>query len=92
MQTVFESTKEFDLGVSFTNTNVSLIQECIALATEHPELSTHWTNVIALITTMMDAPQHALFCFDRLYPNAIEMAVFGGHEEDPIIVVDNNEL
>ena len=60
MQTVFESTKEFNLGVSFTNTDVSLIQECIALATEHPELSTHWTNAIVLITTMMDTPQHTL--------------------------------
>ena len=60
MWTIFESTKEFDLGVSFTNTDVSLIQECIALATEHPELSTHWTNAIVLITTMMDTPQHTL--------------------------------
>ena len=51
----------------------------------------HWTNEIALITTMMDAPQCTLFRFDRLYPNAIEMAVFGGHEEDPIIVVGDNE-
>ena len=40
----------------------------------------------------MDTPQCALFCFDHLYPNAIEMAVFGGHKEDPIIVVDDNEL
>ena len=92
MPTIFESTKEFDLGISFTNTDVLLIQECIDLATEHPELSMHWTNVIVLITTMMDAPQRALFHFDRLYPNAIEMAVFGGHEEDPIIVVDDDEL
>ena len=53
MWTIFESTKEFNLGVSFTNTDVSLIQECVALATEHLELSMHWTNVIALITTMM---------------------------------------
>ena len=92
MWTIFESTKEFDLGVSFTNTDVLLIQECVALATEHMELSMHWTHVIALITTMMDAPQHALFHFDCLYPNAIEMAVFGGHEEDSIIVVDDDEL
>ena len=92
MWTVFESTKEFYLGVSFTNTDVSLIQECVALATEHPELSMHWTNAIALITTMMDAPQCALFHFGHLYPNAIEMAVFGGHEEDPIIVVNDDEL
>ena len=28
----------------------------------------------------------------HLYPNMIEMAAFGGHEEDPIIVVDDNEL
>ena len=41
MQTVFESTKEFEFGVSFTDTDVSLIQECVALATEHPDLAEH---------------------------------------------------
>lgn len=92
MQTVFESTKEFELGVSFTDTDISLIQECVALATEHPGLSGCWTDAIALIITMMDAEQRALFRFDRLYPNALEVAVFGGSEEDPIIIGDDEEL
>jgi hypothetical protein len=88
MQTVFETTKEFELRVSFTDTDVSLVQECVALATTHQELSDCWIDAIALITTMMDAEQRALFRFDRLYPDAIEIAVFGGGVDDPIIIAD----
>ena len=69
--------------------DISLIQECIALATEHPGLSAYWNDAIALTIIMMDAQQHALFWFNRLYPNAIEMAVFGGSIEDPTIVHDD---
>lgn len=92
MQTVLESTKEFDLGTSFTNSDISLIQECIAMATEHPVLAAYWTDAMALIMTMMDTEQRALFRFDRLYPNALEVAVFGGSEDDPIIVGDDDDL
>ena len=92
MQTVFESSKEFELGVAFTDTDVSLIQECAALATEHPDLAEHWIDAIALTITMMDANQRATFRFDRLYPNAIEAAVFGGDKENPIVVADDDEM
>ena len=40
---------------------------------------------------MMDAQQCTVFQFDRLYPNAIKTAIFGGSVEDPIIVNDNDE-
>lgn len=90
MQAVFEITKEFELRVSFTNTDVSLIQECVALATAHQELSEYWIDAIALILTMMDDEQRALFRFDRLYPDALEIAVFGGGPEDPIIIGEDD--
>ena len=92
MQTVFESSKEFELGVAFTDTDVSLIQECVALATEHPDLAEHWIDAIALTITMMDADQHVTFRFNRLYPNAIEAAVFGGNKKNPIVVADDDEM
>ena len=41
---------------------------------------------------MMDADQHVVFRFDRLYPNAIEVAVFGGDKENPIVVADDDEM
>ena len=91
MQAILASTKEFKLRVSFSNTDISLIQECVALATEHPGPSAYWNDTIALTIIMMDAQQCALFWFNRLYPNAIEMAVFGGSIENPIIVHDNYE-
>ena len=86
MQTILASTKEFELEVSFSNTDISLIQECVTLATEHPGLSAYWNDAIALTIIMMDAQQHTLFRFNRLYTNAIEMAIFGGSVENPIIV------
>ena len=89
MQAILASTKEFELGDSFSNTDISLIQECVALATEHPGLSTYWNDAITLTIIMMDAQQRTLFWFDRLYPNAIEIAVFGGSVEDSIIVHDD---
>jgi hypothetical protein len=92
MQTVFESTKEFELGVAFSDTDVFLIQECVALTTEHPVLAEHWIDAIALVITMMDVDQRAVFRFDRLYPNAIEVAVFGGDKENPIVVADDDEM
>jgi len=92
MEAVFETTKEFELRVAFTDTDVSLIQECVALATEHHELSEYWIDAIALTITMMDAEQRAFFRFDRLYPNAIEIAVFGGDEENPIVIVDDDAV
>ena len=91
MQAILASTKEFELGVSFSNTDISLIQECVALATEHPGLSAYWNDAIALTIIMMDTQQHALFQFNRLYPNAIKTAIFGGSIEDLIIVHDNYE-
>ena len=92
MQTVFESSKEFELGVAFTNTDMSLIQECVVLATEHPDQAEHWIDAIALTITMMDADQHATLRFDRLFPNTIEVAVFGGDKENPIVVADDDEM
>ena len=89
MQAILASTKEFELRVSFSNTDISLIQECVAVATEHPGLSMYWNDAIALTIIMMDTQQRALFWFNRLYPNAIETAVFGGSVEDPIIVHDD---
>ena len=91
MQAILASTKEFKLGVSFSNTDISLIQECVALATENPGLSAYWNDAITLTIIMMDAQQCALFRFDRLYPNAIEMTVFRGSVEDPIIIHDDYE-
>jgi len=90
MQAVFEITKEFELRVSFTNTDVSLIQECVALATSFPELSCYWIDAIALIIMMMDDEQRVLFQFDRLYPQVFEVAVFGGGQEDPIVIADDD--
>ena len=57
---------------------------------EHPRLSMYWNDALALTITMMDVQQCTLFQFDRLYPNAIETAIFGGSVENPIIV-DNDE-
>lgn len=91
MQALFECTKEFELLVSFTDTDISLTQECVALATGYPNLAHYWNEAIALTITMMDAPQRELFRFDRTYPEAIEVAVFGGDEENPIVIADDEE-
>jgi hypothetical protein len=91
MQTVFDSTKQFELHVSFTDTDISLTQECVALATEHPGLSGYWEDAIALTLTMMDAEQRDRFRFERLYPEAVEAVMHGGDEGNPIIVVDEDE-
>lgn len=88
MQTVLDSTRQFELHVSLTDTDISLIQECVALATEHPELANHWGDAIAIMLTVMDAEQRDWFRFDRLYPEAVEAAVHGGGVENPIIVMD----
>ena len=49
----------------------------------------YWNDAIALTIIIMDTQQCTLFQFDRLYPNAIETAIFGGSVEDPIIVHDD---
>lgn len=69
-----------------TDTDISLIQEAVALATAYPELSTCWTEAIAFVLTMMGPSQRDLFRFERLYPDALSTAVFGGTEENPIDV------
>jgi hypothetical protein len=86
MQTVFESTKQFELHVSFTDADISLIQECVTLATEHIGLADYWEDAIALTLTMMNADQCDWFRFERLYPEAVEAVVHGGGEDNPIIV------
>jgi len=90
LQTIFECTKELHLNLGSTNTDISLMQECVALATQYPELSGYWTDAIALVLTMMDAAQRDSFRFDRLYPDALEVAVFGGTEADPIVIFDED--
>ena len=73
--------------------DLSLIQECVALATNHPELSAFWTDAIAYVLGMMDARQRDWFQFEQLYPKALETAIFGdGSEDDPIIISDDEEI
>jgi hypothetical protein len=90
LQTVLAATREFELGVSLSSTDVSLIQECVALATQHLELTDHWSNAASLMLSMMTADQRAQHQFDRLYPEALHAAVFGGDaENNPIIIADD---
>lgn len=86
LQAVFECTKELELHVAVTDIDISLIQENVALATTHPELSASWTEAIALVLSMMNPAQRELFRFERLYPDAIAIAVFGDTEENPIVI------
>lgn len=90
MHAIFESTKEFDLEVGSTDTDVSLIQECVAEATQYQELSDYWSEAIALTLSMMDARQRDWFRFERMYPEAIAIAVFGDGEDNPIIIADDD--
>ena len=64
------------------------MQECVALSTEHPALYALWTDAIAYVCALMNARQCGWFAFDQLYPKAVEIAVFGGTEDDPIVVGD----
>ena len=92
MQTIFESTKEFELRVSFPDTDISLIQECVIFAIDHPELAAYWADSIALVIMMMDAEQRNWFQFERLYPDTLEVAIFGGDRDNPIVIPDDNEM
>ena len=93
LHAIFECTKEFDLKIAVTDTDLSLIQECVALATQYPELSDFWTDAIAFVLGMMDARQREWFRFEQLYPDALETAIFGGgSEDDPIVVSDEEEI
>ena len=74
MQTIFESTKEFELHISFPDTDIFLIQECVIFAIDYPELAEYWADTIALVITMMDAEQRNWFQFERLYPDALKVA------------------
>lgn len=86
---VYECARKFDLDTFVTDTDLSLMQEVIVLATEHPELAVQWGDAISYVCMMMDVRQREWFAFERLYPEALEAAVlFGGTEEDPIVVED----
>jgi len=69
-----------------SDTDISLVQECVALATDHPALSVFWTDAITLVLLLMTAQQRDTFRFDRLYPQVVERAILGGTEDDPIVV------
>lgn len=90
MQTICECLKEFHLDVGCTDTDVSLMQECVALAIEFPELVDSWDLAIATVLMMMDARQREIFRFDDLYPEAFHTAVFEGTQGFPILVVDED--
>jgi hypothetical protein len=89
MQTVFESAKQLDLRVFFTDTDLSLIQECIAEATNYPGLSESWRAAIGSVVVMMDSEQRDWYRFERMHPEILDAVVFGGGEDDPIIVEDD---
>jgi hypothetical protein len=82
---LFDCTKEFELDVAVTDADLSLMQECVALSTEHPGLSRLWTDAIAYVCALMNARQRNWFAFDRMYSKAVETAVFGT-EDDPVVV------
>jgi len=88
MQTVFESAKHFDIRLFFSDSDLCLIEECIAEATTYAGLSESWRDAIGLVLAMMDAQQRDLYRFERMHPEILEAVVFGGSEDDPIIVED----
>ena len=85
MHCLFDCTKEFKLDVAVTDADLSLMQECIALSTEHPSIFCLWTDAIAYVCALMNARQCNWFAFDCMYSKAVETAVFGA-EEDPVVV------
>ena len=88
---VFECTKEFDLNLAVTDTDLVLIHECVSLASTHANLSAYWVDAIAYVLSIMDIChwQRQFFNFERFYPDVVQLAVFGSTEENPIVIVDN---
>ena len=91
MHIVFECGREFGLDIFVTDTDLCLINECVALATEHAELSACWGDAITYTRMMMNQEQRERFAIERLYPEAIEAAIFGRSEVDAIVVEDGDE-
>jgi hypothetical protein len=92
MQCVFECAKEFELDIAVTDTDLTLIQECVTLSTDYPDLSPFWIDAIAYVCAVMNTRQRKWFAFERLYPRAIEVAIFGGTEDDPIVILDDADF
>jgi predicted SnoaL-like aldol condensation-catalyzing enzyme len=88
LYTVFETAQVLELNTFVTDTDLSLIQEVVALATGYPELAAQWGDAITFVCRMMDHRQSEWFAFERLYPEALEAAMLEGTEEDPIVIVD----
>ena len=56
------------MRLAVTDADLSLIQECVALATNHPELSAFWTDAIAYVLGIMDAVSEIGFDSNNCIP------------------------
>lgn len=77
------------MELAISDADACLIQECVALATGYPVLSSWWTDAITLVLLMMDARQRDFFRFETLYPEVVDKILQRGSEADPIVIDDD---
>ena len=92
LQCIFDCARDFNLEVTIPDTDLALIQECVTLSTDYPDLSLLWIDAIAYVCAVMDGRQRRWFAFERLHPRAMEAAIFGGTEDDPIVILDDADF
>lgn len=72
---MFGCVKEFERGVGMSDIDLTVLQEAVSLAATKPELRQYAAQTIGCISVMMDDRQARWFGFDRLYLEALEVAV-----------------